>query len=296
MSPASATPASKSAQLNGNLDKWLVKLPATVAAWGALWGQEHALKLSRGRLLDGRVLVGIDIRDWNPAPALTLASELGASVDALAVLRPHLARANAIFFGIEQRPSDTVFKIYLEFWDEVRRAVRLTGSREPRPLHLGVKWSSRDPTRHLVASYVCHPLVTMRDVLRRIDAVHGPAPAASVREISKTIIRLGMRRDPAASLLYLEASEEGTPRSSYDVNLYKTGLLVRDVEPQFREASKALGAASDIAFDQAFEGLRDRLLGHISGGIDREGGEFLSLYAEVRPLPADDAPQTTTAP
>ena len=37
--------------------------------------------------------------------------------------------------------------------------------------------------------------------------------------------------------------------------------------------------------------LADRsgaLLGHLSGGIGRDGREFLSVYTEVRPLPADD--------
>jgi hypothetical protein len=264
---------------------WNGDLPALVASWGVPWGQEDAFKLTSRGLLAGRILIGMDIRAWTPEPALQFARELGASPAALAVLLPHLRRANALFIGLEPRADDTVCKLYLEFWDEVRREVRRTGSRQPRLLHLGVKWTTADPSRHWVAQYQCHPLLGTRDVLRRISAVHGNG--TPVGDIAATIVRHGMHHTPGAPLLYLEASEEGTPRNSYDVNLYKTGLVVGDVEPQLRHAAAALGADADPRWPHLLQAFAGSLLGHIAGGVDREGGQFLSVYVEVRPLPGD---------
>ena len=203
------------------------------------------------------------------------------------MLRPHLGRANAVFFGIEERPGGAVFKMYLEFWDEVRRQVRHAPGAAPVLLHLGVKWSGSFGGRCEVARYECHPLLAARDVLRRMQALYPADRPNAGCGAAQTIVRRSLETDPGAALLYEEVSEDGNPRRSFDVNLYKTGLRVDTVAPQLRQAALAFGIAPDD-LDAELAACSGALLGHLSGGIGRDGREFLSVYTEVRPLPADD--------
>ena len=72
---------------------------------------------------------------------------------------------------------------------------------------------------------------------------------------------------------------------SWDVNLYKTGLLVSDAAPELEAIGRHFGVDAG-ALSAALAPMQDRLLGHLSGGIDRHGEEFVSVYAELRAMPS----------
>lgn len=96
-------------------------------------------------------------------------------------------------------------------------------------------------------------------------------------------MRKGHRQNPAASFLYLDVSESDNPRCSFDVNLYKTGLRVADAAPELRRAAAHFDLAAEV-IDTQLQRLGPRPLGHLSGGMDRHGVEFLSVYGEIQPL------------
>jgi hypothetical protein len=227
------------------------------------------------------LLVGIPSSSIETDAVRALATELGMPPAAWPLLMQNLHAANAVFFGTEEAQGIRVAKVYLEFWDAVRERVRI-GSREPQLLHLGMKWSDARPDHFEQARYMVHPLLGARDVLRRMAQTYGTAPVTM--EIARTIVRQGYRRAPEAGFLYLEVSEAGNPRRSFDINLYKSGMLVRDVAGELRQAAAQFGIAAQ-EIDAQLERLGERPLGHISGGSDRKGQEFLSVYAEIQPLP-----------
>ncbi|UUZ48804.1 hypothetical protein LP420_40150 [Massilia sp. B-10] len=90
-----------------------------------------------------------------------------------------------------------------------------------------MKWDSTRPDQHEVARYECHPLLGVRDILRRIALCYAD-PASPLCALAQALVRQAAHRRPDASLLYLEVSEEGNPRSSFDINLYKAGMLLGD--------------------------------------------------------------------
>jgi hypothetical protein len=251
---------------------------------GLPWGAERSIKLGPERLLGGRVLVGLP-RQWlDDATARRLVEEIGIPAGGWELLADSLARSNAVFLGIEESPEGVVGKAYLEFWDEVRRQVRAEPGSMPRLLHLGVKWSDRRPGHFEVAQYHCHPLLSGRDVMRRMAGVYEGDVSSTACPLAQAVLRRGLQRAPTAGLLYEEVSEAGNPRRSWDVNLYKTGLLVRDAMPEFEAMGRHFGV--DLgALSAALEPMQERLLGHLSGGVDRRGQEFVSVYAELRPMP-----------
>jgi hypothetical protein len=249
------------------------------------YGREDSFKMAKGRLIPDRLLIGVDASSFAPGAYLDVAFGLGMPAECRPVLEASLPQANAVFFGLEEGTGGSVCKVYLEFWDHVRRQVRETGARTPLLLHLGVKWDSARPGRHEVAHYTCYPLLGTRDVLRRMRAVYPAQNASGTLEPALRMVRQGVKHDPGASFLYLEVGESGNPRRSFDVNFYKTRLKVSDVAPELRDAALHLGIAPETIAPE-IDRLGPRPLGHLSGGTDRHGTEFLSVYAEMRPLPA----------
>ncbi len=253
---------------------------------GVTYGREDSFKIGPRRLIARRILVGVDTARVPVDTLLGIGLELGMPTDGLALLTARKSEANAVFFGLEEDGGSCVCKVYLEFWDRVRREVRRTGASTPLLLHLGVKWNSVDGARaerHEVARYHCHPLLSIRDVLRRMALAYQPGPPSELSEAALDIVRLGAKRTPAAALLYLEVGEEGNPRHSFDVNLYKTGLSVADAGPALRRAG-AYFEIAPAAMETQLDLLGPRALGHLSSGLDRHGHPFLSVYGEIQPL------------
>ena len=249
-------------------------------------GREDSFKLLRGRLLAGRILLGVPCAHVQEQQAFALAESFGLPAAARALLAERWPQANAVFFASEQSAGAVLFKMYLEFWDQVRRAVR-GGEHAPQLLHLGVKWSSAQPGRHEEAHYMVHPLLGLADQLRRMKQAYADDAGASALAIARSIVTQAAQHAPDAGFLYLEVSEAGNPRRSFDINLYKSGLRVAAVAAQLRDAAAHFGIAPEALAQQLRE-LGARPLGHLSGGRDRRGEEFLSVYAEVTPLPEDE--------
>lgn len=259
------------------------RFEATIAGLGLPFGREASVKLVPGGLRSGRVLVGCRAAALSPHALREACRALGMPAVHEALLAQGHPRASVVLFGLEPGDTDCMFKVYLEFWDQVRRQVRATGSRAPQLLHLGVKWQADRPERHAVARYLCHPLLSPADAAARIvHVMTGCTPAFTA--VSTGLVGLAARRAPQESFLYLEVEEAGTPRQSYDINLYKAGLTLADAMPAIGTAGALLGVDPG-ALQAAFGPHVGRPLGHISAGLGRDGRAFMTWYWEVEALP-----------
>jgi hypothetical protein len=254
-----------------------------IEASGLPHGRELSFKMVPGALLADRLLVGVPTTAMSLDATVALATQLGMPEAAQHLVTQRFSDANAVFFATEESGVHSVFKLYLEFWEVVRRRVR-SGDASPQLLHLGIKWDSARPGHFEEAHYVCAPLLSTRDVLERMRAVVPAADPAAAVGIAQEIVRLAARVRPQAPFLYLEVTEAGNPRRSFDVNLYKSGLVVADAASQLRTAAVHFGVAGE-RFEDVLSGMLQMPLGHIAAGCDRRGGEFFSVYAEVAPLP-----------
>jgi hypothetical protein len=264
---------------------WANRLCDHLRSLGVAWGQEDSFKLVRpSRVLARRFLAGVPLATADGQALLALGDAMAIPPAARSALQERLPGANAVFYGIEDRPQGPVFKMYLEFWDEARRHVRATSSREPIVLHWGVKWSADRPGHFEKAKYLCHPLLSTRDALRRIAAVYDATLVTHSRDAAQSIVRQAWRAAPEAALLYVEVEEENNPRRSFDINLYPAQLRVSDIAPTLRELASRFEIDASH-FEPHLQRLAALPLGHLSGGLDRHGDEFLSVYAEVQPMP-----------
>lgn len=260
------------------------QLMQCLAEAGLNYGREDSFKVSRGRLLAERLMLGVRTKSVQLEAALRIAARLGMPAELTHQVSEHWAAADVVLFGVEAGRDETVFKLYLEFWEQVRQQVGRTGSDAPLLLDLGFKWPAGGGARPRVARYVCHPLLSPATSIGRIQALYAGARGPTAYPMVVELIDRCAARRPGAPFIYLEAEEDGTPRCSFDINLYRAGLTLDDAADWLARLASHYGI--DAGAMQALQAaVGSHPLGHISGGVDRHGDDFLTVYHEVEPLP-----------
>ena len=260
-------------------EKLLLEL---VTSRGLAFGREDSFKMADGRLLSERLLIGIR-RGRIPARTFAeIAASIGMPDEFRSPFLERLPEADVVLFGLENGEAGLLRKAYLEFWEKLRQRVLATGTKDPELLNLGFKWYAGEHSARMVSRYTCYPMLDLAGMLRRIRAIYEGATDAPSCRIALQLVQLAARR--GAPLIYLEVGEEGTPRRSYDINLYKADLTLAGIEQELREAAARYRLPRE-AFEALFSRVRERPLGHLSGGLARDGGDFLTVYYETQPLP-----------
>jgi hypothetical protein len=81
--------------------------------------------------------------------------------------------------------------------------------------------------------------------------------------------------------LYVEVEEEGNPRVSFDLNLYWANLLLGELYPYLLMMCRHFGIPEED-FHRHYEPVKTQIFGHLSGGTDRHGRDFLTVYYGVK--------------
>lgn len=249
-----------------------------VQALSPSFGLERSFKLAPGSVRDDRVIFGLRRELLDREALLAACRSLGMPSAWLPQLDAALREANTVGFGYE----GGVYKVYLEFWNALRqRLAQNPRNVAPATLFLGFKWPVAGGAG-AIARYTCYPLLSVAAVASRLKALYerpedSPSAAAALAILELAAQRLG----PADSFVYVEATEEGNPRKSFDLNLYKARLAVADLKAPLA----ALAKRYRIAARQAASALAlKRQLGHLSGGRGRDGQDFLTVYYEIEAL------------
>ena len=198
--------------------------------------REESVKIGSGRVERGRYLLSFARRALLPGPKarfLALAEDL--SLDATALLS-ELSAACAVHVGIE---ADGRAKLYLEFPETLAPA--------PGLVFLAVKHDAH------VNRYT--------RTFRAAQLLHGLLPDSPARATALACLPTGGAT--------LHVTEDGGLRSSIDIHLADTGMLVRDLP-----GLDALVAG----YDDDLADIRDEVLGHFAAGIGRDGQPFCTIY------------------
>ncbi len=269
-------------------------LTSLIEAEGVHFGREDSFKMSHASLQTERFLLGIPTQGIAPARILRWCEVLGMPKRFQAAFLEHAPDANMVGVGLEGSRDHGVYKMYLEFWDKVRLDVRRTGRTDPMLLHLGFKWrAERDGSDGRIARYNCFPRLSVHDTLARIEEIYSGASTQTAQELAMGIVRRAATAAPTELFLYVETSEEGNPRKSFDINLYKSELTMADIDPFLRGLGRHYGLP-DEQFLPLLSQVGPRLLGHLSGGLDRGGNDATTLYYETRALDPKDRSEAAT--
>lgn len=256
---------------------------AVTRALGAPYGHERSIKLRPRGLLANRFLLTV-ARDAIGAPAservLDACRRLGMPEELLDAAARHLPAANLIHFGFEEESEGRAYyKVYFERAEMFAIALQSPGS-EPFVLHHACKWNAAERGEHVVARYLCHPRLGRQAMLQRIAAVYAGQSERTPWHLVCELVTAAARRVPDEQIMYLEVTEEGTGRKSFDVNLYRAGFAVESVAPFFERLARHFELAGD-AVAEPFAPVRGLPLGHLAGGIDRHGRDFFTVYFGV---------------
>jgi len=249
------------------------------------FGFEKSFKLARKSLREDRVILGVRSALATPEALLGACRDIGMPQPYLDAFARELGGANTVGFGYEGDGHGGVYKVYLEFWEKLReRVLRDPANREPALLFLGFKWEAGEGGRAALARYTCHPLLSVRGILARLEALYEARSESPSLGAARAILALAVRRIGGDdSFVYVEAGEEGNPRKSFDLNFYKAGLRVRDLLPALSALCREYSiAAAELERVETQAG--GRAFGHLSGGLGRDGQDFLTVYYELEAL------------
>jgi hypothetical protein len=247
-------------------------------------GFERSFKIAKGTLLHNRFLLGVskEAVGQRADDRLTeVCSLMGMPKPLLDIFKHYLPRGDYVHFGFEQGRENTLYKVYLEFWKTIQEEIGKSRHRPgPALLHLGLKWDISDPARQALTRYTWFPWLSSEEILQKVSHILDSDRGAAARQAAEQLISLALARIHDRDILFLEVNEEGNPRRSFDINVYRANLQLAEVYP----VVSMLCRRHSITFD-TFHSLYDRIktkkFGHLAAGIDREGNSFFTVYYGV---------------
>lgn len=248
---------------------------------------EPSFKAVHGHLFENRFLLGLNRQETGGSPDERIAlicEKIGMPHNLLASFKRTLPDANHVYFGVEKDEQTLILKAYLEYRDKIEKEIggaRVTG--QSFPLFTGFKWDTSSPTRQAVTRYAWYPSLPVPDILERLRITIDPSRHSELYEIVQGIAKLASEKMSHNDIQYLEVTEEGNPRKSFDINIYKSGLRLGDLLPYLSSVLRHYAIPSD-RFESLYQRIKTERFGHLAGGVDRENKDFMTVYYGVKQI------------
>lgn len=247
-------------------------------------GFEQSFKIVQATLLKNRFLLGVskkEIGDQADDRLTEICRQMGMPKNLLEIFRQCLAQGNYLHFGFEQNEKTSLYKVYLEFWGRIKEEIRESKNRpDSKLMHLGLKWDVANPARQSLTRYTWYPWLSFQEIGQRVAHILGPHTGAIPKQAAGDLVSLARARGPDRDILYLEVTEEGNPRRSFDINVYRASLQVAEAYPLLSMLCRRHSVPFDT-FHSLYEGIKTKRLGHLAAGVDREGNNFFTIYYGV---------------
>lgn len=242
---------------------------------------ERSFKIYRRTLLPHRFLVWFRRESASPQALVALpgvCERLGMPAQFMAEFQQNLPRASDVYFGFEQGEHSSIYKAYVQFTDP-QDAPKAGPPPLPVPvlLYVAYKWDVFDSRKATRANYTGFPGLS-RDAMRaRLERIFEGPDSRPRCELANLFIMTALTRAPHSVMRYLEVAEEGNPRKSFDFNGYDARLRVAEFYPLLVQLCLRYEVGPG-EFLPIYDRIKMKEFGHLSGGVDREGRDFLTVY------------------
>lgn len=250
----------------------------SLAGSGVAYGYEASCKLCPEYIIDDRYLVTVGKESCIEKGILKNLQENSDDKNAEIInawLERHLPLADVVHFGFEGAVNPE-FKVYLESTDKFSNALQFKPDSQVTVFQ-SLKWSSATPA--VESQYVCCPEQTESALKNTISECYVDAdPEAEF--LAQKILAKALKSLPAEQLLMLEVIEPSSLRKSFDLNLYDLDQKLGD----WADLISVIWHYQNIGLDQLNEFLKaksNKVLGHISAGVNRNNEVFFTLYYGV---------------
>jgi hypothetical protein len=253
-----------------------------VRALQAPYGLERSVKLAPGALMEDRFLISLHRSALGAAAIdrlMQMGRALGLPPDFAAAIAQAQGDADLVHFGYEGGSEHAIYKIYLEYASRVRRA-QAQNAGDPVLVYLAYKWMPGVEGHRAVTRYTWLPCRDRNAIAARLRTLVPAAEAPRALRCGLDLLARAAVRTQARHLFLMAVEEPGNPRRSYDINVYRAELHLRDI------ADLVGAVATEFAVPQSrVRALLERsgalALGHLSGGRGRDGEEFVTIYYGV---------------
>lgn len=240
--------------------------------------QERSFRIAPQSLQANRFLLSISSSQLPPdasARAWAICRHLGIPAGLRPQFEQEFARGDHVHFGFEGEPGKVMCKVYFERTVTGLDAARSRETGEPALQYVAFKWNC-DRDEHVVSRYHWHAGLSLAAIEGRLAKICEPASPALL-EMARSVVRAAAARLPPERLLYLEVTEDGQPRQSFDVNFYDARLQMRDLQPMLFAMRDHFGIRPG-QFQALYDQLKTKPMGHLAGGVHRDGQEFFNVY------------------
>ena len=261
------------------------RLVRTAAALGAPMLHERSLRIAAAGIGGERFLVSLPLAAIPGDAAARAAAawrDLGMPAECLAAALETLPATRHLHFGCEGGPGPARYKTYLEVVPHV------VAGGAPSLLHVAFKWDPVGIAPPAVTRYLLHPPADRAGILAVLAGFHdggGVVDGTAHQAFAPltALIDRALTRMSAPDVQVLEVVEEGG-RRSYDVNVSDANLTVGDVQRELEALGRAAGADA-AAVTAAIAARAGDRLGHVAGGVHRDGRGFVTIYHGAGPWP-----------
>jgi tryptophan halogenase len=250
-----------------------------VGSLGARFQYERSFRISRAGLQANRFLLTLakaDVAGDPRARVFDICRRMDMPANLLDAAAAQFDAAGSLHFGFEGDVDSIVCKLYLEQVIGPAQARAAMARSEALLQHVAFKWDLATGVG-LVTRYMWYPLLAAHGIAERLAQVYRDAGDPVSMQIARSVLDLALERVPAQRLQYLEVSEDGNARRSFDLNLYDAGLLVKDLRPAL-SAMRERYELRPGRFQALYDQVKGRALGHVAGGMHRNGQDFFNIY------------------
>jgi len=194
------------------------------------------------------------------------------------VAAANFAMAKSIHFGFEADDDSIICKLYLERAVSGEEAQRARVRGEPVLLHLAFKWDLVKDAA-VTTRYLWRPGLSAAEIEARLAYVYRDGARASC-VLALAALDLTRGRAAAEQLQYLEVEEAENGRRSFDLNLYDAKLQVKDMQQLLHRMREHFGVRPG-QMQALYDQIKTKALGHLAGGVHRNGEDFFNVYYGV---------------
>jgi len=253
-----------------------------VDALDANYASERSFKVSENALLGNRFLLAMKKTRIPEAKRqseiIGICRHMGMPDEFLEAFKKNLSEAATVDFGFEENKRNCVYKVYLDFLSKWKEEVAGTPREcDPFVMFFGYKWDSRDPGKRALTKYVWYPSISFERIKENFSEIFQGQNDLEPLQIAKDLIDIVSKKTTHDNVYYLDVTEENSPRRSFDINLYKAGLQLKQLYPLLARTFSHYSIPADT-FHALYNPIRTKAFGHLSGGISRGGKDFLTVY------------------
>lgn len=212
---------------------------------------------------------------------LDICVRLGMPGSLLASFQQILPKLTYVHVGFEEGESTCGYKIYSEFPADRKAIPKL---KEPFIGALGFKWDTFNPAKQVITKYICFPALSLENIHKRMADIFQSQVNSLLIEASKDILASALEKITLNEIIYLEVADGNNPRRSFDINVYDARLQMKHIGRPIRKIFQHFSIPDGI-YENIYNPNNEYSFGHISGGVDKDGKAFITLYGGLEKNP-----------